>query len=96
MRRSSDPTASDFGIGKSLAAFEETSIWMLMAEEGNHFDRNISTNDGVFATGDTISGRHLDGSNLLFIDGHVKWNRPGSFEGNKSRTGGTGDTTDCF
>jgi prepilin-type N-terminal cleavage/methylation domain-containing protein len=41
-------------------------------------DEASTLNDGnlVYGTGDTPSIMHLDGTNLEFLDGHVKWRRP--------------------
>ncbi len=83
--------------GKSLAAFEDTSRWMLMGEEaaGNSV-ANTSTDDGYFAlfAGNSFSTRHLGGSNLAFLDGHIKWYRPEKIYADGYITGGTGPTLD--
>lgn len=68
---------------KSLASFQETARKLLIGEE-----RTIGTgggdssNDGYLAyadteagTNDRLSKRHLEGSNVVFVDGHVKWFR---------------------
>jgi len=66
--------------GKSLAAFEETSRWMLLAEEAQDGANaaTTSTDDGYYSlvAKNGFSTRHLDGSNVGFIDGHVKFYRP--------------------
>jgi prepilin-type processing-associated H-X9-DG protein len=66
--------AGDIKPGKSLAAFDNTTQWMLLGEEMT--DQTPSTDDGYMSLGNAFSSRHLDGSNLLFLDGHVKWYRP--------------------
>ena len=84
------------GTSKSLAAFDETSKWMLMCEEsatsGTADQTTGSTNDGFFYESgeDNLSFRHLDGSNISFMDGHVKWYRPGQVRANGFAIGGTG------
>lgn len=79
-------------LGKPLAAFDETSAFMLLGEEAyasSLSDASTSTDDAYFTIGNTVSSRHLDGSNVLYLDGHVKWNkpqniRPGAFTGDSS------------
>ena len=84
------------GQGKSLAAFDETSKWMLLGEESTTaIDESLgtgSTNDGYFfeQQDDNLSKRHLEGSNLLFLDGHVKFYRPEAVRAGGFTIGGTG------
>ena len=63
--------------GKSLAAFAAPAGMMLLAEEAADLGNGqpLSTNDGYLSLfyGDSISVRHSDGSNVSFVDGHVKW-----------------------
>jgi prepilin-type N-terminal cleavage/methylation domain-containing protein/prepilin-type processing-associated H-X9-DG protein len=63
--------------GRSLAAFPDASAILLLGEEGNAgglFSANDTTNDGGLAFGtDTLTTRHQGGSEVLFLDGHVKW-----------------------
>ena len=83
--------------GKSLAAFEETARWMLMAEEAaGGKEATGSTDDGYFAlfAGNAFSTRHLEGSDLVFLDGHVKWYRPEKIYADGYITGGNGPTID--
>jgi prepilin-type N-terminal cleavage/methylation domain-containing protein/prepilin-type processing-associated H-X9-DG protein len=61
--------------GKSLAAFDETTKWFLLGEENSDAPAQGSTDDGYMIVGNTFTDRHLDGTNLLFLDGHVKWYR---------------------
>ncbi|HEX8238079.1 MAG TPA: type II secretion system protein [Abditibacteriaceae bacterium] len=79
--------------GKSLAAFEATAQWMLLGEEGifNGEPANQnSTDDGFFNydAGNLFAERHFSGSNLLFVDGHVKWHRNEKIITNNFITGG--------
>jgi prepilin-type processing-associated H-X9-DG protein len=67
--------------GKSAAFFQETATKLMLAEEriiGS--SGGDSTNDGYFyydpaptGTNDRLSQRHLGGSSVLFVDGHVKF-----------------------
>jgi prepilin-type N-terminal cleavage/methylation domain-containing protein/prepilin-type processing-associated H-X9-DG protein len=59
--------------GKSLAQIDNTSGMMLLGEEASHeFGRG--TDDGYFRFQNNIADtRHTGGSNLSFVDGHVKW-----------------------
>jgi prepilin-type processing-associated H-X9-DG protein len=84
-------TDDGFGRGRALGEFAESARWMLLGEE----DTFGSTNDGFFINitaplviDDTVSDRHLGGSNVLFLDGHVKWLRPEVLLGQRYHTGG--------
>jgi prepilin-type N-terminal cleavage/methylation domain-containing protein/prepilin-type processing-associated H-X9-DG protein len=66
-------------VGKPLATFDNTSGMMLLAEE-DATDPNRtsgSTNDAYlsFFSPDTVSDRHTDGSNVVFLDGHAKYSK---------------------
>lgn len=70
--------------GKPMLAFADTNKWLLLAEEaaspsGSPVDPDAdSTDDGYFMyPGDTLSTRHSGGSNVVMLDGHAKWYRPG-------------------
>ncbi len=72
-----DPDTRGRRAGRSLAYFQETARWVALAEE--HHTTILTTDDGLFNmefASNQISTRHLDGSNLAFMDGHVKWMRP--------------------
>jgi prepilin-type N-terminal cleavage/methylation domain-containing protein/prepilin-type processing-associated H-X9-DG protein len=65
--------------GFSLAAFEETSKWVLLGEEAPFAEAATSSTDDAYfslAAGNYFSTRHLETSNFAFIDGHVKAMRP--------------------
>jgi hypothetical protein len=62
--------------------------------ENTYWDRNAVTspvstiwtsssylNPATYNWNANYPGRHLEGSNCLFTDGHVKWRRPESFKG---------------
>lgn len=77
--------------GKSLAAFESPAGEILLAEEAADLGywQPASTNDGYFSLfyGDSISLRHTDGSNVSFLDGHVKWYKFPQTAASSSRSG---------
>ena len=56
--------------GKALTDFDRTSLWMLLAEETT---ANGSTDDGYMNNSNVWTGRHLQGTNMLFLDGHAKF-----------------------
>ncbi|HEY3330249.1 MAG TPA: type II secretion system protein [Capsulimonadaceae bacterium] len=74
--------------GKSLAAITDTTVTLMLTEEGDRWTGK-STNDALFnmynasytpSTPDVTgydsgaySGRHNGGSDVLFVDSHVKW-----------------------
>jgi len=78
-----------FFPGKSLAAFDTPSGFMLLAEEAYTNQSSGSTDDGYLTTGNTISNRHTGGSNVAFVDGHVKWYHTEAIETQYLRYGGT-------
>ena len=82
------PLVGGYAPGKSEAAFEETSKWMLFSEE--KFYRN-STDDGYQQINvNPFSDRHLEGSNIMFMDGHVKFIQLSRIVASQFQTGGTG------
>ena len=78
-------------IGKSLAAFAAPAGETLLAEEAADLGlwQPASTNDGYFSLfyGDSVSVRHTDGSNVSFLDGHVKWYKFSQAAASSSRNG---------
>lgn len=62
--------------GKNLSQFDSPASMMLLGEEAaliNNTDTS-STNDGYLNyTTDSVSTRHTNGSNVLFVDGHAKY-----------------------
>jgi prepilin-type N-terminal cleavage/methylation domain-containing protein/prepilin-type processing-associated H-X9-DG protein len=82
--------ANRFAAGKMEAAFEQSSLWMLFSEEGTI---SSTTDDGYQRLGEnTFSYRHLDGSNIAFMDGHVKFQPLSRIEVSQFQTGGQGTT----
>lgn len=66
--------------GKLLAAFDAPASFLLLAEEDADFKPDHltgTTNDSYLSLyyNDGISVRHTGGTNVGFIDGHVKWYR---------------------
>jgi prepilin-type N-terminal cleavage/methylation domain-containing protein/prepilin-type processing-associated H-X9-DG protein len=79
--------------GKSLAAFDETSRWLLLAEEAQVGQTaTSSTDDGYLSleAANDLSVRHLGGSNAAFLDGHVKFYRPERIRADGFQVGGAG------
>jgi prepilin-type N-terminal cleavage/methylation domain-containing protein/prepilin-type processing-associated H-X9-DG protein len=65
-----------FRPGLALATFQETSQWMLLSEEGGDTPGADTTDDGyikVQNNANKLATRHFEGSNVLFLDGHVKY-----------------------
>jgi prepilin-type N-terminal cleavage/methylation domain-containing protein/prepilin-type processing-associated H-X9-DG protein len=75
-----------YSLGKSLATFDETARWALLTEEGAV---DGSTDDGYqLIVANPYSDRHLEGSNVAFLDGHVKWYRPDQITSGWFQSGG--------
>ena len=78
VRDSSTNTTEPHG-GKGLAAFDNTAGTLLLAEEDADYTTHASgsTDDGYLSLywDNAVSVRHTHGSNLAFLDGHVKWYR---------------------
>jgi prepilin-type N-terminal cleavage/methylation domain-containing protein/prepilin-type processing-associated H-X9-DG protein len=79
---------------KSLAAFEDTTKWMLFGEEGAPNDNSATTDDGFLLmsasnNSNDFTARHLEGSNLAFLDGHVKWFKVSKIKADGYQIGGT-------
>jgi prepilin-type N-terminal cleavage/methylation domain-containing protein/prepilin-type processing-associated H-X9-DG protein len=68
--------ANNRWISRSLSFFQETALWVLLAEE-SHNNGGLSTDDGALfvpnPSTNRMSNRHMEGSNFAFMDGHVKW-----------------------
>lgn len=79
---------------KSLAAFQSPANIAMMTEE-KYAGTGPSTDDGDIGFGYEISNRHLEGSNLSFLDGHVKWYRPEKVETDQFLSGGNGGGNSC-
>lgn len=86
-------------FGKALAAFDSPSNYMLMGEEGSGStpvgtpgNTTGSTDDGYSwyhqDLADTETTRHTGGSNISFVDGHVKFYHPNSIATQFIHTGG--------
>ena len=70
---STTPSASlptpGFRPGRALSDFSSVSSWMLLGEE----NAGGSTDDGYMSLGNVWTPRHLQGTCLSFLDGHVKF-----------------------
>jgi len=71
--------------GKALASFEAPAAFALLTEEGDHTDDGILWYAGAV---NAISSRHSGGSDIAFLDGHVKWMRPENALAQHFQTGG--------
>lgn len=69
-----DGPAPTWRNGKSLAAIENTTGTMLLAEEAAT-EFLFSSDDGYLALdwNNPLSSRHTDGLNIVFVDSHVKY-----------------------
>lgn len=74
-----NPNIVGLNRGKSLAEFEKSASWMLLGEEANTTNLAASSTDDAYISlvtaTNSYSTRHFGGSNLAFLDGHVKWQR---------------------
>ncbi len=84
------PANAKLRAGKSLAAFDDTARYMLLGEEAVGADGNTqgSTDDAYMTIGNAFSGRHFDGSNIAFLDGHVKFLKVTRMRADNVFTGG--------
>lgn len=85
--------------GRALAAFDAPASFALLTEEtfygGLSPNTGASTDDGILwytSPYNTLSTRHSGGSNVAFVDGHVKWYRPAALDAQFFRTGGVAST----
>lgn len=78
--------------GLALAAFDAPADTALLMEEAFAGpDSNATTDDAIvwYSSDDnTVSSRHTGGSDVAFIDGHVKWYLPDRLDAQHLRTGG--------
>jgi len=82
--------AAGFANGKSLAAFDDTARFMMISEEAT---LGFTSDDGYqLINANTFSDRHLGGSNVAFMDGHVKFFQVGKIASDQLQTGGNGTT----
>ena len=77
--------------GRLLNAIDDPSSFMLLAEEDWTKDATGSTDDGIlYYPVNFLSFRHTGGSNITFVDGHVKWYLPDAAVAQNLSTGGLG------
>ena len=84
--------------GRALAAFDAPASFALLAEEAyssgsplDGLDSGTSTDDGILwyaSATNVLSTRHNGGSDVAFLDGHVKWYRPAVLDAQFLRSGG--------
>jgi prepilin-type N-terminal cleavage/methylation domain-containing protein/prepilin-type processing-associated H-X9-DG protein len=75
--------------GRRLSQFPAPAAWMLLAEEAFNDPAVNSTDDGYLNyPGNHISTRHLEGSNITFVDGHARWVQPETLRSQRYATGG--------
>ncbi|HEX8834951.1 MAG TPA: prepilin-type N-terminal cleavage/methylation domain-containing protein [Abditibacteriaceae bacterium] len=83
--------------GKNMVRFRDETTWMLLSEEARnrHYATQSSTDDaylnlkeGDLTYNNYFSARHNAGSNLLFLDGHVKWYTIETIKSQKFQIGG--------
>ncbi len=75
--RPMNPPQPGFNAGKSLAEFENSAAWSLLSTEASS-KPDSSTDDAYLSlptATNTYSTQHFGGSNVAFVDGHVKWLR---------------------
>ena len=69
--------------GRKLSYFQNTSLWALLVEESENGANSgeTTTDDGYYllAASNGFSTRHAEGSNVAFVDGHVKWFKAENF-----------------
>ena len=80
------PPAPDFAAGKSLAAFDDTSRFMMLSEENTISGSSDDAYQKRVVNG--FSARHLEGANVAFMDSHVKFYRPDRIIADNLQTGG--------
>lgn len=91
----SDTEVDGRRAGKGLFRFSAASSWMLLSEEASDTDPSAtSTDDGYLSlpASNMVSTRHGEGSNILFVDGHVKWYRPETMLAGGFQIGGRAPT----
>lgn len=75
--------------GKPLSKISAPASFLLIGEESNSQYGTDSTDDGNLWYGaNTVSRRHSGGSNMAFVDGHMKWYRPEQVAAQNLQTGG--------
>ena len=97
------PSTASLWPGKAISTVSNVAVTMILAEEGSPQSTNDAlfnmynstwspTNTGVagYDSG-AYSGRHSSGSNILFVDGHVKWMAYSNLVTVQPATGGVGN-----
>jgi len=100
------PSSASLWPGKAVSTVSNVAATMILAEEGSP-GSGQSTNDALMNMYNTswsptntgvagydsgaYSGRHSSGSNILFVDGHVKWMAYSNVVTVQPATAGNGD-----
>lgn len=91
-----DSIAPGVNGGKLLPAFQSTSTTVMFGEEAFGGTGTLtSTDDGWWGSTAYMSVRHLEGGNVAFLDGHVKWYRPEQVETSQFLSGQNGGGETC-
>lgn len=95
-----DASGHQPNAGKTLAAFDAPASFALLMEEALTQqlapDPSATTDDGIlWYTGNSnqFSTRHTGGSNIAFVDGHIKWYLPSKALAQNVQTGGVMSAT---
>jgi len=85
-------TSVPIRLSKDLADFTDTTNFMLLGEEGSPSDPNAMPDDGYlsYLSSNQMSARHLGGTNISFVDGHVKWYQVATVQNDGFQIGATG------
>ena len=80
--------------GLSLAAMNYPSNTVLNTDSMSNYSAQISGNDYAWAAPYAMAyyTRHLDGANISFVDGHVKWLKPQNVSSRWTGACGVGGT----
>jgi len=86
--------ASGTGAGLSMAAINYPSNTVLNADATSQWSGSIFGNNYAWGPPYALSyyTRHLDGANISFVDGHVKWEKPQNVASRTSGTCGAGNS----
>ena len=86
---------SGTGSGLSMAAINYPSNTVLNADATSQWSGSVFGNNYAWGPPHTASyyTRHLEGANVSFVDGHVKWFKPQNVSSRTSGTCGAGNSS---